>query len=75
MRREPERSTRDNRLLDIRADHDLRWDEALKPVGEGEFDKEAFGPWWERHGTRLGHLHLRIAEQWIHRHWRHSPYC
>jgi hypothetical protein len=24
------------------------WDEALKPIGEGTWEKEPFSSWWER---------------------------
>src|SRR5688572_4769232 len=41
--------------------------EHLKPVGT--IEKEAFAPWWDRHGRELAHLHPQLAEQWIHRHW------
>src|SRR6266566_4036496 len=37
--------------------------------------KEPFEIWWGRHSDRLRSLHPQIAEQWIYRHWRHSPFC
>ena len=62
-------------LIDVRPRHALAWDAALEPEGEGTIDKEPFAPWWARHGARLADLHPLIAEQWVHRHWRYSPYC
>jgi hypothetical protein len=62
-------------LLDIRKSGDLVWSEALKPIGEGEFEKETFDDWWRRVGQQLPQLHPKIAEQWIYRHWDKSPYC
>ncbi|HYG27379.1 MAG TPA: hypothetical protein VD906_10770 [Caulobacteraceae bacterium] len=59
-------------MLDLRKRYDCAWDEALRPRGEGELDKEDFTSWWERNGERLAHLAPRIAEQWIYRHWTHS---
>jgi hypothetical protein len=63
-------------MIDLRPEHILTWPEELKPLGEGSLvDKEPFRPWWERHQGRLSHLHPQIAEQWVHRHWNHSPFC
>lgn len=62
-------------FVDVRGFHDLTWDENLRPVGESTFEKETFEDWWHRNGKALAHLHPIIAEQWIYRHWTHSPYC
>jgi len=51
------------------------WPAALTPINEGEFNKENFGEWWNRHEDTLKHLHSLICEQWIHRHWTHSPFA
>lgn len=58
--------------LDLRRRWDCVWDEAMRPIGEGDHHKESFEAWWDRWSERLGHLDPRIAEQWIYRHWRHS---
>lgn len=44
----------------------------MRPIGEGDFNKEPFEAWWARWGETLAHLDPRIAEQWIYRHWCHS---
>lgn len=58
--------------LDLTRRWDCVWDRALRPVGEGEWDKEPFDAWWARCGDSLRNLDPRIAEQWIHRHWSRS---
>ena len=52
------------------------WPERLKPVGEGDgtFNKQTFSDWWQSHGAELSHLPADLCEQWIHRHWMHSPF-
>jgi hypothetical protein len=62
-------------MIDLRASYNLVWDSELQPIGEGTGEKEPFDTWWERNAVRLGSLHPRIAEQWIHRHWQNSPFC
>lgn len=59
-------------MLDLRKRHECAWDEALRPRGEGELEKEDFASWWDRNGEQLSHLDPRIAEQWVYRHWAHS---
>ena len=59
-------------MLDLRRRWDCAWDPAMRPVGEGDHQKEPFEAWWDRWGERLGHLDPRVAEQWIYRHWHHS---
>src|SRR5258706_13909487 len=59
-------------MLEFSWDRECVWDEALKPIGEGEFDKEPFADWWERNQGKLPNLHPLIAEQWIYRHWSRS---
>ncbi len=51
-----------------------QWPNHWKPRDAGTFDQEAFETWWPRVAQDLGHLDSRICEQWIHRHWSHSPY-
>jgi hypothetical protein len=60
---------------DLRGGHELTWDESLRPVGESTADKETFDTWWSRNRDKLDWLDSRIVEQWIYRHWQHSPYC
>jgi hypothetical protein len=62
-------------MIDLRASYNLIWAGELMPIGEDTGDKEPFGSWWERNGDRLQSLDPRLAEQWVHRHWQHSPYC
>jgi hypothetical protein len=62
-------------LIDVRPRHALAWNAALEPVGQGTFQKEHFAAWWARNGARLANLHPRAAEQWVYKHWKHSPYC
>jgi hypothetical protein len=52
------------------------WPEHLKPIGEGDggFAKQPFADWWHYHRQELGHLPADLCEQWIHRHWSHSPF-
>jgi hypothetical protein len=56
-------------MLDFSERRDCVWDEALKPIGEGTFDKKPFADWWERNQKNLTNLDPLIAEQWIYRHW------
>ncbi|WNG16814.1 hypothetical protein [Cystobacter fuscus] len=53
--------------LKFRGD-DQTWPNDLDPNGE-EFEL-----WWTRNGDKLAQLHPRIVEQWVHRHWDHSPF-
>jgi hypothetical protein len=62
-------------LIDVRGRHALVWDPPLEPIGHGKFDKEPFEAWWERNGHRLPDLHPLVAEQWVYKYWRHSPFC
>lgn len=50
------------------------WNPTLKQNVEFPY-KEPFQDWWCRCEPLLSHLHPQIAEQWIHRHWKNSPYC
>lgn len=59
-------------MLDLRHRRECVWDPNMRPIGEGDLDKETFADWWQRWGLRLAHLDPRIAEQWIYRHWAHS---
>jgi hypothetical protein len=62
-------------MIDLRGHQKRKWPDELRPRGEGTWEKEAFGPWWERNKDRLPGIHPLVAEQWIHRHWENSPYC
>jgi hypothetical protein len=57
-----------------RDDFACPWDESLRPVGNGTWEKEAVDSWWERCGGGVNGLHRQIAEQWIFRHWDETPY-
>lgn len=50
------------------------WPERLAPVGEGTFDKEPFGDWWQRNYDELKHLQPELCEQWVYRHWKNSSF-
>lgn len=50
------------------------WPEHLRPRGEDTIEKETFDCWWSRNGAELAHLPSVLCEQWIHRHWTHSPF-
>ena len=58
--------------MDIRT-HSMVWPSALAPKGSG-FDREPFQKWWSRVSHLLSHIHPQVAEQWVHRHWGHTPY-
>lgn len=62
-------------MLDLRSSNPIAWDKALKPWGEGSLDKEPFPAWWRRHRALFPHLPDRVLEQWVYKHWNHSPYC
>jgi hypothetical protein len=55
-------------------DHRSVWSEHLRPLGEGSFEKELFKQWWLRHQRTLQHLPADLCEQWIYKHWTHSPF-
>lgn len=50
------------------------WPDALRPVGESTHAKEPFDAWWSRNREVLAHLPADLSEQWIYRHWTHSPF-
>ncbi len=50
------------------------WPDALRPVDESTYAKEPFYAWWLRNRERLAHLPADLCEQWIYRHWTHSPF-
>jgi len=50
------------------------WPESLRPIGESTFEKEPFSDWWHRNRQMLAHLPRDLVEQWIYRHWTHSPF-
>ncbi|TDH62127.1 hypothetical protein E2C06_13190 [Dankookia rubra] len=62
-------------LVDVRPRHALAWDASLEPIGESGVDKEPFETWWARVRHRLANLHPLVAEQWVYKYWRHSPFC
>lgn len=51
------------------------WPESLAPIGQGDIDKEDFASWHARVGHRLEHLPPQLLEEWVHRHWLHSPFA
>jgi hypothetical protein len=61
-------------VIDI-SGHDIcRWDQSLRPIGEGTFEKERFAQWWGRYQEQLSNLHPIVAEQWVYKHWKNSPF-
>lgn len=60
-------------MLDI--DSGDVWEERLKPVGEATWEKEPFSSWWSRHSAEFPQLDSQVLEQWVYRHWHHSPFC
>jgi len=61
-------------LIDVRTRHPSTWDESLELVGEGTFGKEPFEEWWARNQARIANLDRAVVEQWVYRHWHHSPF-
>jgi hypothetical protein len=45
-----------------------KWPGRLDPKNED------FAAWWIRHHKDLAHLEPRLVEQWVHRHWRDTPF-
>lgn len=62
-------------MFDYSKHYEPVWPDELKPLNEGSFEKEPFDEWWGRHRRALSHLHPQIVEQWVHRHWHHSPFA
>lgn len=62
-------------MIDLDVNPDPVWPGHLKPRGEGTSDKEDFAAWWFRHRGELAHIDPNLCEQWIHRHWKHSPFA
>lgn len=56
-------------MLDLTENKPRCWAEHLRPIGDGELNKEPFSEWWNRHNNELGHLPPELCEQWIYRHW------
>lgn len=50
------------------------WPDVLRPLGENTLDKESIASWWQRNRRALAHLPEDLCEQWIYRHWTHSPF-
>lgn len=62
-------------LINVRGRHALAWDPSLEPVGYEGVHRELFETWLARNSQRLPNLHPLIAEQWVYKYWRHSPFC
>ena len=62
-------------MFDLNEDAYPDWPSELKPRGdEDQFDVEPFSCWWERHAFRFPMLNPLVLEQWVYRHFRHTPY-
>lgn len=61
-------------MLNLKRRHEVVWDPKLEPMGHGGFNPENFDVWWRRNDAQLANLHPEIAEQWVYRHWRWSPF-
>lgn len=59
-------------MLDLVNRHAV-WPENLKPVGDGDLEKESFASWWAKHEGKVS-LPAELAEQWVYRHWTRSPF-
>ena len=60
-------------MLDLRSYHDSAWPDELKPHGEA-FDREPFEDWYARNLPHVSHLHPKLAEQWVYKHWGHTRF-
>lgn len=60
-------------MLDVRS-YTREFPIELRPIGEDTWEKETFEQWWSRCAKLLPNLHPQIAEQWVFRHYSHSPY-
>ena len=58
-------------MIDDHLDYSCTWSPELKQNP----NSEPFDEWWDRCYLLVGHLHPKIAEQWIYKYWRDSPYC
>lgn len=63
-------------MFDVREFEEEIWPECLMQVGYGGhlYELESYDDWYERTAVQLNHLHPEICEQWIFRHWIHSPF-
>ena len=61
-------------MLDLVNDRTDTWPETLRPIGEGDHEKEPFSEWWDRNRSELTNLHPQIVEQWVYRHWTFAKF-
>ena len=61
-------------MLDLANSQVEKWPDTLRPIGEGDFEKEAFDEWWARNGSEFVNLHPQIVEQWVYRHWTYAHF-
>lgn len=62
-------------MFDLNEDVYPEWPGDLRPRGdEDQFNVEPFDEWWARHSWRFPNLAPSVLEQWVHRHFRHTPY-
>jgi hypothetical protein len=61
------------RMIDLMEDARV-WPDVLRPVNDDSFDKEPFGTWLDRNRANLPDLPEPVLEQWVYRHFRHSPF-
>lgn len=60
--------------LDLDGKLEFCWPKIFRPCGESTLDKEPFDIWWNRNRRLLSHLPADLCEQWVYRHWAHSPF-
>lgn len=60
-------------MLELIGRHPI-WPDDLRPIGDGDLEKEPFDSWWERHKDRL-RIPPELAEEWVYRHWTRSPFA
>lgn len=60
-------------VVDVTGQRPRTWPNRWKPRGYGS-SLEPFRLWWLRNRRNLPMLDRRVAEQWLHRHWRYTRY-
>lgn len=62
-------------LLNLDVHRASAWPQRLRPrEDEDALFKEDFSDWWRRNYPSIAHLPQDLCEQWIYKHWEHSPF-
>lgn len=56
-------------MFDFTTKRKSEWAARLRPPVDGWQDEQGFGTWWAEHEQELTHLHPKLVEQWVYRHW------